>query len=98
MNRPGPVDELPAYLNDSPPFGQCVLPRFVLPSYQIHSSNSAHLVSSNLMMIRVICAEIFAACSAAETCCDAATVFTRARQRLDNQMTFRPHLVVGPCV
>jgi hypothetical protein len=25
-------------------------------------------------------------------------LFTRARQRVDNQMTFRPHLVVGPCV
>jgi hypothetical protein len=93
-----PVDELPAYLKESPPFGECLLPRFVLPSYQMHSNNGAQLVISKLMMIRVICAETFAACCAAQTCCDAATVLTRARQRLDNQMTFRPHLVVGPCV
>ncbi len=98
MNRTGTVNELPAYLKDSPPFGEYPLPRFAPPSYQMRSCNSAHPVISNLTMIKVIYAEICAACSAAHTCCDTATVFTRTRQRLDNQMTFRLHLVVSPCV
>src|SRR5260370_28854574 len=98
MNRTGRVDELHGYLKDSPPFGECLLPRFAPPSYQMHSNNRASLVISNLMMIKVIYAEICGACSAAHACRDTATVFTRTRQRLDNQMTFRLHLVVGPCV
>jgi hypothetical protein len=75
MNRRGPVDELPAYLKGVSALCGCLLPRFVLPSYQMNSNNSAHLVISNVMMIRVICAEIFAACSAAQACCAADTVY-----------------------
>ncbi len=98
MNRTGTVNELPAYLKDSPPFGECLLPRFAPPRFQMHSNYSTHLLISNVMMILLLYAEICAACSAAHTCCDTATVFTRTRQRLDNQMTFRLHLVVSPCV
>jgi hypothetical protein len=99
MNRTGTVNELPAYLKDSPPFGECPLPRFAPPRHQMHSNHSTHLLISNVMMITVITQKyVPCACSAAYTCCDTASVFTRTRQRLDNQMTFRLHLVVSPCV
>jgi len=60
MSRTGTVNELPAYLKDSPPFGECLLARFVPPSYQMHSNYSTQLLISNVMMITVIYAEICA--------------------------------------